>query len=152
MALTTDQLTMREMVERGYHCVKVEHYQWFPGIKQPRKKDFLGFADYIAWNEDETILIQTTSRGHHSTRRKKIFGKKSFLRWMKNPNHKVLIQSWDKYKGKHRYKDEYLTVDMYEEYNQIQKEKEQAELESMTDAETVAALDNITGGHYSKNK
>ena len=119
------------MRNRGYHCVKVEHYQWFPGIKEPRKKDFLGFADYIAWNEEETVLVQTTSKSNHSTRRNKILDKEFFIKWMKNPAHKVLVQSWYKESGEWVCKDEYMTIEMAEDFAAKKKEKEDKETAHM---------------------
>lgn len=124
MALTTDQLTAREMRGRGYHCVKVEHYVWFPGIKEPRKRDFLGFADYIAWNDTETVLVQTTSKSNHSARRNKILDAEFFRKWMRNPRHKVLVQSWEKKGVSYICKDEYMTLEMADSFEVKRKEKE----------------------------
>ncbi len=131
MAFTTDQLTAREMRDRGYVTVKVEHYTWFPGMKQPLKRDFLGFADYFCWNDYESVLVQTTSKSNHLARKKKIMSKEFFKKWVKNPNHKVLVQSWEK-KGKgYICKDEYITLSMVEEMEAKKKIADDKEAEKM---------------------
>ena len=118
MALTPDNLTKRYYSDLGYAITKTES---FNGYTQ-RRADLLGFIDYLALSETETIGVQTTSWSNHSARVHKILNKKTFLTWIKNPSRTVVVQSWKKVKGKWVSREQTLTKEDYDEYHANKKE------------------------------
>ena len=74
MAATTTQRSLKLMRDRGYYAEVVERYNSF--TKQ--RNDLFGFIDILCLKEGEVVGVQTTSRGHVSTRTKKILGHKNF--------------------------------------------------------------------------
>lgn len=119
MALTPDKLTQRFYSENNYHITKTESYNAFT----QRRSDLLGFIDYIAFNGEEIIGVQTTSWSNHTARVKKILGKKSFLHWIECPTRKVVVQSWKKQKGRWVSREQELTKEDYDEQQAKEKEK-----------------------------
>lgn len=140
MSLTPDNLTKRDFQERGYHIVKAEQYVYIPGRTVQHKKDFLGIYDYIAFNDEDTIAIQTTVKGEFSRRRKKMLSSQSFKNWTSaNAKRRSILQGWYKEKGLWYTREEELTIKDWEEH-QKELRKGDAELEKLSKDELYQRL------------
>ena len=93
--LTTTQLSKQYLIDAGYTVDKVEHYDYF----SKRRKDLFSFGDLLAFNENEIIIIQTTSKSNMSARRKKIKSNPITKQWL-NQTRKIHIHGWYKDKNK----------------------------------------------------
>lgn len=60
--------TRDECKRRGWDCELVEHYD----SRTMRKHDLLGFVDFLAFGDGETIALQVTSKANMAARIKKI--------------------------------------------------------------------------------
>jgi len=121
MALTPDNLTRQYFIDKGYHVSKVEGWRIQPNI---RRADFLGIYDYLAFNEEEEIAIQTTTKANISTRRKKMLTAKTFEWWTSGKTRRSLLHGWYKESGMWCVKEEELTM---EDWHKRQKEIRQEE-------------------------
>jgi hypothetical protein len=68
MAMSTTQLSLNLMRERGYYAEVVEKYNSFT----KRKNDFAGFLDLLCLQPGNVTGVQTTSLGNISSRINKI--------------------------------------------------------------------------------
>lgn len=87
-------LTIATATEKGFIIELVERR-----IPHTRvTKDFLGFADYIAISEFETLAIQATSASNHAARIKKIMGerKDQASAWLAQPSRTLAVWSFGK--------------------------------------------------------
>ena len=128
MALTPDQLTQRYYHERGYHITKVEGWGFYPDI---HRTDFLGIYDFLAFNDDEIIAVQTTTKSNRSSRWHKMLKSKSFAWWTKGKGRRSVLLTWYKEKGKWMPKYEELTMKDWDAYQQkLQEEMNKIDTES----------------------
>ena len=82
------------MRERGYLCQVVEHWNPFARIRQ----DLFGFIDVLCIKDGEVVGVQTTSKGHISTRYNKIKDHENI--WpVLDAGIRVLIHGWAKNKS-----------------------------------------------------
>ena len=82
------------MRARGYYAETVERYNAFT----KRKNDFAGFIDILCLGDGEIVGVQTTSRGHISTRLKKIREHEN-LPMVLDSGMRVIVQGWQKSKA-----------------------------------------------------
>ncbi len=91
-----DRRTRQLYNERGYHVVKSEAYVYIPGITQQHRRDFLGIFDYLAFNDEEIVGIQTTTKHNMNDRRKKMLSRKSFAWWTSGKHRRAILHGWYK--------------------------------------------------------
>ena len=91
-----NQLSLKLMRARGYYAETVERYNAFT----KRKNDFAGFIDILCLGDGEIVGVQTTSRGHISTRLKKIREHEN-LPMVLDSGMRVVVQGWAKNKSNH---------------------------------------------------
>ena len=89
-----NQLSLKLMRARGYYAETVERYNAFT----KRKNDFAGFIDILCLGNGEIVGVQTTSRGHISTRLKKIREHEN-LPMVLDSGMRVVVQGWQKNKS-----------------------------------------------------
>lgn len=84
---------------------KVEFWNSFT----KRFKDFLGFADFLAFGNGEFILVQTTSSSNMSSRRKKILTNAEAHKWVLNGG-AIVLHGWSQKEkgGRWQLKEEVL--------------------------------------------
>lgn len=87
-----------------YVIEKVEYYNAYSG----HKKDFIGCIDFIAFNENETIGIQATTRQHEKERFDKIINNKKARLWTKV--NKFHLITWEKDKSTGRFNHKILEI------------------------------------------
>lgn len=92
--MTPTQRSLKHLREQGYRVEVVE--KWIPYIKI--RKDLFGFIDLIAIKENETLAVQTTSRGNISARVKKIQESEA-LEDVKKAGWRIVVQGWGKLKS-----------------------------------------------------
>ena len=140
MSLTPDNLTKRDFKERGYHITKAEHYVYIPNKSIKIKRDFLGIYDYIAFNDEETICIQTTTKHNSLARRKKMLGSQAF-KWWTAPKAKrrSILQGWYMEKGRWKVQEEELTLNDWQLF-QAELSKNDEELEKLSSEELTQRL------------
>lgn len=93
--MSPTQRSLAELRANGYTVAIVEKFNSFIKIRQ----DLFGFADLIAYNEEEVILIQTTSAntgGNMAARRTKIMASPYVRSWLAHPSRKILLHGWRK--------------------------------------------------------
>lgn len=88
--LATDQLTLGLLRSKGWICDLAERRQG------PISRDFLGFADVVALDEDgRPVAVQHTgsasSGGNMASRRRKIMGNPSARAWVARGGRVVLL-------------------------------------------------------------
>ena len=59
-------------------------------------QDLFGFADLIAINSSETVLVQTTTKSHVGARREKILASAEARLWVVGEHRRILIHGWSK--------------------------------------------------------
>ena len=91
------QMTMRHYEEQGFSTWKCEYYFKQPGMPFGRRKDLLGFIDILAFNNDEWIGVQDTSKTNMRAREKKILASPYAWDWLLNPSHLIHVVGWKKY-------------------------------------------------------
>ena len=93
MSTSLTMLSRKKLVKEGYDVVeKVEHFNSYTR----RMNDLLGVGDLLALNGKELLLIQVTSRGHLSTRRKKALASDKLPLWL-SAGGKFRLEGWQKY-------------------------------------------------------
>lgn len=114
MPFTTDQLTRKYYADLGYHVAKVESWKVHPEL---RRADFLGIYDYLAFNDEETIAVQTTSKTNRSSHWHKMLKASSFSRWtqLKAKRRSELI-TWEKVRGRWVPTIEKLVMEDWQKY------------------------------------
>lgn len=85
------------LVKNGYTVEKTEHYNYFT----KRRTDLLGIADLIALNGKELLLVQVTSRGNLSARKRKAQREVKLKLWTEAGG-KFILHGWDKHNGRWR--------------------------------------------------
>ena len=87
--------SLQKLRAEGWTAEKVER-PWNPYTK--RTQDLFGFADIIAFNGLETILVQTTSGdgGNLSARVKKILASDIARTWIVSDFRRIVCHGWAK--------------------------------------------------------
>ena len=133
MATNLNQYARKKWRERGYFVELTESLARLPG-GIARKSDLFSFCDLLLLplenpETDAWIFLQVTSRGHISTRQRKILegmtGKGQWaiptaqiVRAILNRGDKILVEGWDQPGGagtRWRDKERWITLDMLEE-------------------------------------
>lgn len=96
--ISTTQCSIDLMVQRGYEADRCERV--LPGIF--RKFDLFGVADIVAFGNQETFLIQTTTADNRAARREKIKASGKAFRWMRGQGRSLLLHAWRPLPGKER--------------------------------------------------
>lgn len=82
--------------DRGYRAEMVERYSTHSG----RSLDLFGFADMIAFDVNEAILVQITSRSNISARIRKITDDEEVNNcaraWLVREGRRIVVLGWDK--------------------------------------------------------
>ena len=91
--------SMEKWRKAGWFVEHTEHWDHFA----KRRKDLLGFADWIALTDGVAVLGQSTSRDNISARIKKINSLDSAARW-RTSGGRIVVEGWDKFQGKWRVK------------------------------------------------
>lgn len=105
-AQTQYEITKRakaDLTNRGYIVASVERWVPFACVRQ----DLFGFADLLAFSpsQPEILLVQTTTKGNMSARKRKIEANEIAPLWL-NAGHKIEIQGW--HKEGNRWKADYI--------------------------------------------
>lgn len=100
------RLTLKYYRDAGYICDVAETFNHFSNTR----KDLFGFVDYVAVREGELLLIQATSRGNMSSRRKKMRGIEAMPLLASVPGVRVVLIGWDKPEHRWRAKEEVLVA------------------------------------------
>lgn len=92
---------MKYLRDNGYVAAVVEKWNSFSRTRQ----DLFGFADIIAFNDDEVLLVQTTSSSNVAARRTKIYENELSRKWRKRSKtmfgpRRVEVHGWKKVKGR----------------------------------------------------
>lgn len=91
MRITPTQRTKRYWEAKGYIVENVEkRVPNNPHITQ----DFGGFADLIAYDDEETIAIQATTHANVRARIKKAGGIEAAMKWSMGSHRRFIIQGW----------------------------------------------------------
>ena len=91
MTPSPDALTTRECGRLGWMVEKVETWQ----THALRRKDLFTIFDYLAVTpEGVIVLIQTTTRGNASSRRRKMKSATVLPRLLKNENVRIELWTW----------------------------------------------------------
>ena len=88
---------------------KVEYWCSF----SRKRKDFLGFIDVIAFNDEEIVGVQDTTWPQTSARRRKILASPLAYDWLQCSNRRIEIighKKPDKEKGRHRWEHKIVEV------------------------------------------
>ena len=91
MATSLTVLSKKYLEKQGYTVERVEHFNFYT----KHRVDLLGVADLLALNGKELLLIQVTSRGHLSTRRKKAAASDKLKLWL-SAGGLIQFHGWDK--------------------------------------------------------
>ena len=96
--------TLKYFRDQGYICDMIE--RWIRNPKHPAggfRKDFLGFGDILAFNEVDTILIQSCGSSF-SSHRKDMLENPNIGKWIHStqifPARRVVLMGWRKVKLK----------------------------------------------------
>ena len=101
--------TLAHYRSEGYTVWKVEYWCSF----SRKRKDFLGFIDVIAFNDEEIVGVQDTVWGQTSARRRKILASPLAYDWLQCSNRRIEIighKKPDKEKGRHRWEHKIIEV------------------------------------------
>jgi hypothetical protein len=63
------------------------------------KRDLFGFADYIAMDSAETVLVQVTTKKNMEARRAKILANPASRLWLVGERRRILLHGWNKLAG-----------------------------------------------------
>jgi hypothetical protein len=91
MTCSLTALSKRYLEKQGYTVERVEYFNYFT----KRRIDLLGVADLLALNGKELLLVQVTSRGHLSSRRRKSAMSDKLRLWIQAGG-KIIFHGWDK--------------------------------------------------------
>ena len=86
---------------RGYKCEVVESYNSFT----KRKKDMFGILDMVAIGNEETLVIQMTSKSNMSSRIKKIQESDYFVELLRSKWRIIVIGWFKKPNGRYDFKE-----------------------------------------------
>lgn len=139
---SNDKWTKEHFLACGFHWSAGEKFIYL-GDAGYIKRDYLGIFDHIFWGkctqadpdgffkvgEWYDFAVQTTSRGHFNTRRKKMLSANTFSWWTEHPGKRSFLMVWDKVSGKRRYKIEELTMD---DWHNFQKKMERGNISPHT--------------------
>ena len=95
-------LSKRYLEKQGYTVERVEHFNFY----SKRRVDLLGVGDLLALNGSDLLLVQVTSRGNISHRRKKMRESRKLKLWL-SAGGKMVIHGWDKPEHRWRLKEEF---------------------------------------------
>ena len=88
--MSPTQRSLKMLRGLGYSVAIVEHFNSFTKTRN----DLYGFADLIAIDDYETLLIQVTSGSHTSNRVKKILANDVAKRWVGHPHRRIEVHGW----------------------------------------------------------
>jgi len=103
MSTSLTVLSKRYLEKQGYTVELVEYYHYY----KKRRIDLLGIADLLCLNGKELLLVQVTSRGHLSDRRKKAKESEKLKLWLAAGG-KIIFHGWDMPKFRWRLKEQEL--------------------------------------------
>ena len=92
--------TLKYFRDQGYMCDMVERF-----IRNPKhpaggfRKDCFGFGDILAFNESETLLIQSCGSAY-SEHLKMLKSSEIVPQWLRCENRKVILIGWRKLKNR----------------------------------------------------
>lgn len=129
-----DNWTKEYFINCGFHWSKGEKYIFLGGKAGFVKRDFLAIFDHIFWGQCTKkdpegffevgqwydVAVQCTSKGHKSTRMKKMLNAKTFPWWTEHPHKRSFLQCWEK---KGSYTLEEFTMDDWNAYQKELNEK-----------------------------
>ena len=87
--------TLKYLRDRSYHADMVE--RWIRNPKHPAggfRRDYFGFGDILAFDEVETLLVQSCGQAF-SQHRKDMLENEMVLRWI-NDHRRALLIGWRK--------------------------------------------------------
>jgi len=103
MSVSLTALSKRYLERAGYTVERVEYFNYFT----KRRIDLLGVADLLALNGKELLLVQVTSRGNLSSRRRKCLDSDKLKLWLQAGG-SIIFHGWDKPASRWRIKIEEL--------------------------------------------
>lgn len=89
--MTPTQRSLKMLRDDGYFVAVVE--KWNPHVRI--RQDLFGFADLIAFKDNDVLLVQTTSGSNVAARISKINENPIALLW-KTENRKIVVHGWRK--------------------------------------------------------
>lgn len=104
MASSPTTRSLKLLRDRGYTAAVVE--RWNPHVKI--RQDLFGFADLIAFNRHEVVLVQTTTASNMAARVKKVEENAAASLWSQTyrtfPARRIEVHGWKKVKGRWTHK------------------------------------------------
>ena len=88
--MTPTQRTLRTLREAGYTAVVVE--RWNPHARV--RQDLWGWADILAYDQNEIIAIQVCTATDLSRRRQKLLQNPHLRTWLQHPTRRAEIWAW----------------------------------------------------------
>lgn len=98
---TPTMRTLDLLRSEGYTAELVE--RWFPsrpGAPHGMRKDYLNIIDIIAIKDDETLAVQSTGQDFSGHLRKMFSENENCMKWLANPDRKLMLIGWRKLKVK----------------------------------------------------
>lgn len=86
------QRSLKLLRSDGWNCHVTEKWNAFARIRQ----DAFGFGDILAFRNDETTLVQTTSLPNVSARIKKILDIPEAHSWANGGGRSIIVHGWAK--------------------------------------------------------
>lgn len=86
--------TLDFLREKGFTVAVVEKWNSYVKVRQ----DLWGFADIIAFNRFNVLLVQTTSGPNVLSRIKKTLAEPRALLWAEGPGRRIFVIGWTKKK------------------------------------------------------
>lgn len=86
---THTQRTLNFIRNQGYVAEVVE--RWIPGAN--KRRDFLGIIDIIAFNEDQTVGVQSCGEAF-AAHRDKILKSATAAQWLSSPHRLLALIGW----------------------------------------------------------
>ena len=91
-------LTLKYLRAMGYTCVRTEHYDAHANVKH----DYLGFIDYHALSDAETLGVQICGKDYTSHIKKMTVKRAIAVKcWLACPGRTLILIGWGKVKGKY---------------------------------------------------
>jgi len=70
--------------------------RWIPGARI--RRDLFGFADLIAFNATDVLLVQVTTGSNTRAREKKILASEHARAWCEGETRELVVVGWKEYK------------------------------------------------------
>lgn len=91
--MSPTQRSLKYLRDLGYVADVVERAnKWI-------KRDYIGIGDIIAFNDEEVVMVQTTTADHLANRETKAQGIEDLPRWCSCPTRRFELHGWA-FKGK----------------------------------------------------